>query len=667
MLDIIRKLRHLLDRRERRNAVLLFFLILATGIMEAVGVASIMPFLSVLSNPEVVQENPYLSYVYNGLGFSSPQSFLLFTGVVVFVVVVSGLGLKAFTQYALARFTQMRNYSISTRLLRAYLARPYSWFLNRHSSDLGKTVLSEVQQVITNALLPTAQFIANAVIALCLIAMLVMVDVWVALFAAALLGGSYGLVYVVLRKYLSRIGADRVKANRERFQIAQEALGGIKEVKAAGLEAGYLSSFGRPAHRFARRQAANMIIGQLPQFILQAVAFGGILAIVLILMAARGGDLGQILPTLGVFAFAGQRLLPALQQVYQNATKMRFGKPALDSLYADLEGASNEALQSNRNIEPLPLKKSLELKNIGFTYPDAKQPAIQDIDLHIPACTTVGLAGSTGAGKTTLVDIIMGLLPPDHGQLLVDNKPIFSDKSHFSGDGERITDNRSQSPDNKSQLTDNRSLITACPVKQHEVLPGEDRGFTGDNLSSSADNRQRITDNTLRRWQRALGYVPQQIFLADDTVAANIAFGVPAEEIDLQAVERAASIAELHDFVLQELPHGYQTTVGERGVRLSGGQRQRIGIARALYHDPDVLILDEATSALDNLTEKAVMDAVHNLARQKTIVMIAHRLSTVQKCDCIFLLEYGRLIGQGTYDQLLDKSHEFRRMAAVNE
>ncbi|WYD80623.1 MAG: ABC transporter ATP-binding protein [Candidatus Electrothrix gigas] len=616
MLDIIRKLRDLLTPREKRNAILLFCLILATGIMESVGVVSIMPFLSVLSNPEVIQKNVYLSSVYNAVGFSSSQSFLLFTGALVFVVVVSGLTLKALTQYALARFTQMRNYTISTRLLQDYLGRPYSWFLNRHSADLGRVVLGEVQQVLSGVLIPLAQFVANVVIATCLIITLLLVNPLVAVCAAVLLGGSYALVYTVLRKHLSRIGAERVQSNKERFQIAQEALGGIKEVKAAGLEAGYMNSFGKPARRFAECQAANIIVGQIPRFVLEALAFGGLLAIVLVMLATRGGDLGQVLPILGVFAFAGQRLLPALQSIYQNATNMRFGKPALDALHADLSEEKNEPLKSANDVVPLSLQQNIAFTNIGFTYPGASQPAIHDLTLKIPANTTVGFVGSTGAGKTTLVDIIMALLPPDHGQLLVDGQPIFEEQK---------------------------------------------------NPASTLDKVQRNTYNTLKQWQRALGYVPQQIFLADDSVSANIAFGVPAKEVDQTAVERAAKIAELHEFVTQELPQSYETTVGERGVRLSGGQRQRIGIARAMYHDPDVLILDEATSALDNITERAIMDAVHNLSQKKTIILIAHRLSTVKKCDQIYLLEHGRLLAQGKYSELLAESQEFKNMAAVNE
>ena len=604
MIDTIRKFRDLLDARERRNAMILLIMILATGVMETLGVASIMPFLSVLSNPEAIQKSSYLSRVYQGLGFSSTDRFLFFLGVAVFAVVVFGQSFKALTEYFLARFTHMRNYSLSSRLLQGYLARPYSWFLNRHSADLGRSILSEVGQVINQTLIPATQLIAQAFIAFCLILLLLAVDPMIALFAALLLGGGYTGIYLLLRKYLSRIGADRVQANRERFQIAQEVLGGIKEVKAAGLEWGYLRSFSKPAHRFARHQAGNMIAGKIPRYVLEALTFGGLLVVILVLLAVRGGDLDQVLPTLGVFAFAGMRLLPAMQQVYQNATKLRFGKPALDTLYADMSRTGSDALSASSlratgNEVPFALRSNLDLKNISFTYPGAKQPAIRDLNLSIAANTTVGLAGATGAGKTTAVDLIMGLLAPDQGKILVDGTSI--------------------------------------------------------------------TLENVRFWQRSLGYVPQHIFLADDTVAANIAFGVPRNKIDIAAVERAGKIAELHEFVISELSNGYETTVGERGVRLSGGQHQRIGIARALYHDPDVLILDEATSALDNLTEKAVMDAVHNLTSQKTIIMIAHRLSTVQKCDQIFLLEHGQLIAQGTYSELLETSQEFRRMAAVNE
>jgi ABC-type multidrug transport system fused ATPase/permease subunit len=276
---------------------------------------------------------------------------------------------------------------------------------------------------------------------------------------------------------------------------------------------------------------------------------------------------------------------------------MRFAGPALDALHTDLTTTSAPPAAAPAPA-PLRLRDRLVLRDVRYSYPGAERPALAGLDLAIGANTTVGLVGSTGAGKTTAVDVVLGLLEPDGGALEVDGVTI------------------------------------------------------------DAANR--------RAWQRALGYVPQQIFLTDDSVAANIALGVPPAEIDTAAVERAARIAELHDFVTGELPQGYATAIGERGVRLSGGQRQRIGIARALYHDPDVLILDEATSALDNRTERAVMDAVHNLGRAKTIVMIAHRLSTVRDCDTIFVLEQGRCVAAGHYDELLDRSRSFRELAQAS-
>ncbi len=598
MLSTISKISDVLSGRERRNAVILFLMVLLSGALDALGVASIIPFLAVLSRPEIIHEQPYLSAVYRTLGFSSTEGFLHFLGLVVFLVVVFGLTFRAVTEYFMARFTNMRNYSISTKLLRSYLSRPYVWYLNRHSAVLAKTVLSEVQQVINLVLISVAEILAQSVIVLCLIVMLLLVDPMVSLVAVLLMGGLYASVYFLLRKYLSRLGTERIRANRERFQIAQEALGGIKELKAAGLEPGYLQSFSKAARRLAANQAANTIAGKMPRFVLEAIALGGMLSVIMILLSARHSNLDQILPTIGVFAFAGVRLLPAMQRVYQGAVKLRFGRPALDALHDDFVNMDSEIESydiAGRSGPALSLKSKLELKDVSFTYPGADRPAIRDISISIEANTTVCFTGATGSGKTTLVDLIMGLLPLDSGEIQVDD--------------------------------------------------------TG------------IDEENVRSWQRSLGYVPQHIFLADDSVAANIAFGVESRKIDMKVVEKAARIAELHDFVVNEMKQGYDTKIGERGVRISGGQRQRIGIARALYHDPDVLIMDEATSALDNLTEKAVMDAVHNLGNKKTIILIAHRLTTVKKCDRIFLLEEGRVTDRGSYSDLLDGSETFRKMA----
>lgn len=600
MIETVRKLLDLLDARERRNAVLMFLMMLGMGIMEVVGVVSVVPFIAVAAKPELVESNKYLAAIYELLGFTEFEHFLVFLGLCVFVLVVGRLAFTALTHWAMARFSNMRSYTLSSRLLRGYMGRPYSFFLNRHSADLSKTVLSEVNQVIGKSLMPALNLTAYSVVALLLICLVVVVDPFVALSAVVVLGGAYGLIYFGLRGYISRLGVERVGSNRERFQVAQEALGGIKDVKVLGLEDGYLRGFSQPAKRFARVQAMSAILGEIPQFAMRAVIFGGMLLLVIGLLLAHEGDLGSVLPVIALYAYAGTRLIPALQKVYKASLSLRFGKHALDLLHEDLvetqqAGVSPTARLHSPQPDPIPLSKELKLDDISFTYSGGEKTALDGLNLTIPARTTVGLVGATGAGKTTVVDLILGLLEPQEGQLLVDG----------------------------------------CRVKD------------------------------LRAWQRNIGYVPQSIFLSDDSVASNIAFGVPEKKINMEAVERAARIAELHDFVINELPKGYATLVGERGVRLSGGQRQRIGIARALYHDPGVLVLDEATSALDNVTEKAVMDAVHNLGHRKTIIIIAHRLTTVRECDEIFLLDHGRLVDQGTYDELVERNGRFRAMAGL--
>ena len=309
-------------------------------------------------------------------------------------------------------------------------------------------------------------------------------------------------------------------------------------------------------------------------------------------MISQTGSFNSALPIVSLYVFAGYRLMPAVQQIYESFTQLTFIGPSLDKLYDDISNLDEYNI-SVENKQILSFKKKISLKNINFNYPNSQRKILQNINLSIDSKSTIGIVGATGSGKTTTVDIILGLLEPQLGTLEVDGKII------------------------------------------------------------TKENR--------RSWQHSIGYVPQQIFLADDTIAANIAFGIDYENINQDAIEKASKIANLHDFVLAELPNKYQTTIGERGVKLSGGQRQRIGIARAIYHNPQLLILDEATSALDNQTERAVMDAINNLGKNITIVVIAHRLNTIKKCDKIYLLEKGKIIDEGSFEDLLKSNEDFRK------
>ncbi|MBA3324886.1 MAG: ABC transporter ATP-binding protein [Rhodobacteraceae bacterium] len=574
-------------------------MMIVSGLVEMFTISAMFPFLAIVARPEIVETNPTLAGIYDLLGFTTVNGFLAFAGIAVFVIVVFGLLFATLTQYAIYRFAALRGASIGRRLLAGYLRQPYSWFLNQHSATVGTTILSEVNEVVLRVMLPGLKMIAQIAVALFLIVLLVVAQPVAAFTAAGLIGGVYAAIYAVARKHLTRMGRQRKQAALDKFKVTGEAMGGIKAVKLMGLEEVFLRRYERPAVRAALASAAVGVASEVPRNALRAVTLGGILLFVVVMLVRGNGDLSGLLPILGLYAFAGLRLLPALQLIYMGLTQMRFGRPALDKLYADISEhlPPVAAPAADADAPAIRLRARLELRDVRYAYPNAERGALNGLDLAVEARTSVGVVGGTGAGKTTAVDVILGLLRPQAGALVVDGVPV--------------------------------------------------------------------SDAAVRGWQKSIGYVPQHIFLVDDTVTANVAFGVEPKDVDAAAVERAARIAELHDFVTAELPLGYKTMLGERGVRLSGGQRQRIGIARALYHDPDVLVLDEATSALDNLTERVVMDAVQNLGREKTIIMIAHRLSTVRDCDRIFLLEGGRVVAEGTYDALVESNAEFRRLVSI--
>lgn len=596
MMRIYRQLYEILSRRDRRIVFLLFGVMLAAAFMETIGVASILPFIAVLANPEIVQKNEWLKILYEGLGFDDTRVFLVFMGVAFFMLFVLGLLARATAFWAQARFANTRMHLMSSRLFAGYLSEDYEWFLGRHSSQLGSSVLSEINRVIHEALFPSLQVIAHCMVILLLMVLLVAVDPALAAAVVAVLGGGYLAIYLSTRGWVARIGKTAFQSNRARFRITQEALGGIKVVKVKGLEHHFRGRFEHESAKYARSRVSEQLIGQVPSYAMQGVIFGGMLLVILYLMAIHE-DISKALPILAMYAVAGYRLMPSLQNTYRHLITIRNAEPVLSAIHSDLVaiGAKPVLFPGAPADFRLELTSSINLRNVEYRYPGGDRAALKSLSLVIERSSIVAFVGPTGCGKTTTVDVILGLLKPTSGALEVDG--------------------------------------------------------------------EKISVHNVRGWQRNIGYVPQDIFLADASIAANIAYGIPEKDVNMDAVQRAARIARLHDFVVGELREGYSTFVGERGVRLSGGQRQRIGIARALYHDPEVLVLDEATSALDNVTEHAVMEAVKSLARKKTIVMIAHRLSTVRECDEIFFLEDGCLIDSGTFDELLSRNRKFRAMS----
>ena len=570
-LNGLRLLLDLLTPRERRRGMLLLLLAIGMAFVDTLGVASVMPFLAVLGAPQMVESNPVLAWAYREGGFTTPQDFLFALGFFALVAVVSASLFRALAQYAIQRFVNMRRYSISARLFESYLSRSYAFFLDRNSADLVKRTMSDIDMVVDQCLQPVVQMVAYGAVIVCIVALIVVVNPTMALVLLGSVGGAYGLIYLFSRWIVRHVARDRDFANRNRFTVAGEGIGGIKEVKLMGRERAYAERFRRHALDFARYKAVSDTVALVPRYLIESVGIAVIILLALWLMKLHG-DLGGVLPVLGLYAFAGFKLLPAMQNVYMGLVRLNFYLPNVIAITEDLDrNLVQGALPGD--AAPLAFSSRIRFERVSFRYGPGQRWILRELDLDIPANTTTGFVGETGSGKTTAIDLMLGLLAPTEGQILIDGEPL--------------------------------------------------------------------TEANRRAWQANLAYVPQSIFLADASVAENIAFGIPKDRIDMVAVERAARLARIHDFVQRDLPKGYDTEVGERGVRLSGGQRQRIGIARALYGDPKVLVFDEATSALDSATETALMEAIDTLQHQKTMVMIAHRLTSLRNADRI--VEFSRV------------------------
>lgn len=585
---LLSKLLAIFTRHEKRQLAMLFPAVVLMALLDTAGVASIVPFLGLLSDPEAIDGNRFFAWLYRSLEFQSHSTFFFFVGMCVLSIITFGNVFAAFTTWALLRFSWMRNHTLSTRLLGSYLRRPYAYFLTQNTSTLSQRILSEVQQVVAGVVVQLLLLVARLVVVCFLFVALIVIDPAMALGVASVFGGVYGLILWGARRKLLRLGQDRVAANQARFKLASEMLSGVKEVKLLGLEDTFLARYELPSERFARTWAAAQTLAHLPRYALETVAFGGVVLLVLVLLH-RGLPLAEALPALGLYAFAAYRMLPSLQTIFAALTSLRANAAALDILVTDLPPEAEPAPAPP--IKPLEFRHAVTLHQVEFAYSGTTDDVIRGVGLELTRGSWFAFVGPTGSGKSTLVDLILGLLEPSRGEIRIDGTLLDS-----------------------------------------ESIP---------------------------RWQKNLGYVPQQIFLADDTVAANIAFGVPPTEIDRKRLVAAARVAQIHAFVENDLPQGYQTVVGEQGVRLSGGQRQRLGIARALYRRPALLVLDEATSALDSATEDLFFEALRQEFGDCTVISIAHRLTTTRDFDRIFVLDRGTIRDTGTYEDLQLRSDHF--------
>ncbi|WP_273851272.1 ABC transporter ATP-binding protein [Guptibacillus spartinae] len=581
MRDSTKKLLKLFNKREKKKLVILFVMMIVAALFETIGIGLIVPFVGIVTDPGIIDTQPILSYFYVKMNFESSQAFISFSVVVLlFIFVLKNIYLLLFN-YAQVKVVLNQQVKLSRTLFKEYLTKPYTFHLQRNTADLLRNVNGEVPKVFQGIIMSGLQLLTESLVSACILILLLTTAPLATLTSSILLGGSVFLFFKYFRQKISQLGKEQQEVSGTMIKWVNQGLGASKEVKVSGKEDFFIKSYAAQSQIKANNSVYMKILEQVPRLFIETLLVT-IVLLTMVIIVFQGTETSVIVSTMALFAMAAFRIMPSITRIVALITTIRYSQPALKVVYEDL--FMNKELNYNDGIQfkkPFSMDKeikyfneSIKLNKVSFSYPGQKDYSVKDVSLNIPIGHSVAFIGESGAGKTTLVDLILGLFTPEKGTILVD----------------------------------------------------------GNNL---ADQRT--------RWQQKIGYVPQSIFLSDDTIRGNVGFGIDAEKINDKEVWRALEQAQLKEFV-EKLPDKLETKVGERGVRISGGQRQRLGIARALYHNPEILFMDEATSALDNDTEKEIMKAIDSLKRDKTLIIIAHRLSTIENCDVVFKLSKGRLV-----------------------
>lgn len=596
MFKMIRQLFLLLDKNQVRQFYILQILVIIMAFTELLGIASIAPFMALVGDINLLETDSVIAEIYHWSGIGNPMDFLFYMGLAVLITLSISTTVSMYTIWKLSLYASKTGTEIADRLYNYYMEQNWLFHAENSSAHLTKQIASEAMRVTDTIIQPLLHMNAKVVLAIFISFSVLIYNPLIALSGLLIFAVAYTFLYKLVRKKLQTNGDNLSVVSTERFRLMNEGFGGIKDVLLLGRHHDFVSQFHNSGKKFAYAHGTNAAIFQIPRYFMELVAFGIMIGLVLFLIKLNKGDLGTVLPVLAIYALAAFKLLPALQQIYSSIAQIKGNSAAFEAIKEDLMNSRNiiespTVVNINKHLS---IKNEVSLNDITFSYPGKNIPAVDKLNLSIPVNNIIGLVGSSGSGKSTTIDILLGLISPKLGELRID-----------------------------------------------DII---------------------ITSSNRRYWQNTIGFVPQNIFLSEGTIAENVAFGLAKKDINLEQVKKALQLANMTELV-QDLPNGVNTKVGERGVQLSGGQRQRIGIARALYNEADVLIFDEATSALDGITEKIIMESIHNLSGQKTIVMIAHRLKTVQKCDIIYMMDKGKIIAQGSYQELIKNNLKFKKMA----
>lgn len=592
MKHYLNKFFYILDNRKRK-LILLLIAIFITSLLEAIGIGLIGPFIALASNPNLIRENHWLSWLYDTFSFNSTNQFIVTAAISILIIFY----IKTFFSFKVREYIFIFGLSqqgeLRLRLLKSYLRLPYTFHLKNNTAFLVQNIVNEADTFCNGTLLQILNSTVSLVMMLTLVGLLLITNAVATLSMSLVLIVAFAIV-AHFRKKLSNWGKASSTSKSEMIRIINHSLGGIKETRVIGCESYFENQLSHQAQRYAKACSSLMSFGMVPRLLIEALIITFILGLTSVSLLL-GRDTDSLVATLGVFGIVAIRLMPVATQLTSGLTSLRSSAYVVDKLYWDLKEI--EKAESNYSQKPrkrqlgsrhqttaaMPFRHQVTLQRITFQYEGSKELALNQINLKLRKGESIALIGKSGAGKTTLVDLILGLFQPNSGDIRVDSRSIYTN---------------------------------------------------------------------LRAWQNLIGYIPQSIFLIDDTIERNIAFGVPDEQIDAKRLRKSISAAQLTELI-ERLPNGLKTRIGERGICLSGGQRQRVGIARALYHEREILVLDEATSALDNETEELVTEAIRSLSGQKTMIIIAHRLSTVKHCDRIYLLEDGEIVKVGSYSEVV--------------
>ena len=595
MYKILKELFGYLNPSQRKSLYKLQVLVILMAVMQLASVASILPFMTLVSDIEQLQKDNYIAEVYKLSGVNSESQFIFWLGIGVLFSLLIATILSIITTWKLSLFANRLGVELADNLYAHYLNKDWLFHSSNSSASFTKKIASETVRLTHGILLPAVHCNSNIILVLFLSIGIFIFNPIVAIIGIIIFSMSYILIFKAISLILLRNGRSVSEMYEVRFRLMNEGFGGIKDILLLDKKRNFIEQFKQAGVLFATSQGINNALAHAPRYFMELVAFGSMVSLVLFFFTTQNGNSTSILPILSVYAVSGMKLLPAFQQIFTAVSSIKSNIGAFESIQHDVaEAINNKPILPTSHKVLLYPKNQILVEDVSFIYQGKEHPVLNNLNLSIPANSTVGIVGPSGSGKSTLIDVLLGLIEPQKGHLKIDNELIGS------------------------------------------------------------HNR--------RSWQNSIGFVAQDIFLTEGTIAENIAFGISEDEVNLDQVNDALKLANL-DSLVKSLKNGINTKVGERGVQLSGGQRQRIGIARALYHKAKVLVFDEATSSLDGLSEKAVMEAIHKFNGKKTIIMIAHRLKTIENCDLIFFLDNGIIKDYGTYDELIKKSSKFKMMS----